>query len=70
VERDVLFLQRGAGFTGGGQVFFQKALHGIRAQLPAARAWKDDAVLGGARFIEPCFEDCGDRLENASCPDN
>src|SRR6266496_4362430 len=62
MERNVLFLQRGADFAGGGQMLFQKALYGIRAQSPAAHAWKDDAVLGGARFIEPSFEDCGDRF--------
>lgn len=62
VECDVFLLERGADFAGRGQVLFQKASDGIGAQLPAAHAGEDNAVLVSARFIEPCFEDCGNRL--------
>ena len=44
------------------QMLLQQPFHGIRAQSPATRAWKDDAVLGSACFIKPCFEDYSDRL--------
>src|SRR6516164_11551548 len=43
-------------------MFLQQASHRVRAQSSAARAWKDNAVGGLACFIEPCFEDFGDRF--------
>src|SRR5216684_5364742 len=60
MECDVLLPQRGTDFAGGGQMLFQKAVYGVRTQSSAAHAWKNDAVLGGACFIEPCFENCSD----------
>src|SRR6266568_1940840 len=63
MECDVLLLQRGTDFAGGGQMLSQKALYRVRTQSSAADAREDDtAVVGGAGFIEPCFKNCSDRF--------
>src|SRR3984957_11452715 len=56
MERDVLRLQRGTDFAGGGQMLFQEVLHRVRTQSSASDAREDDIVVGGACFIEPCFK--------------